>query len=61
MTCVYIEPQVKKTMQQKWVQVEIKLAKGDNMKIAIWWGKNDTLDSERCKSIKGDFSGGRNE
>ena len=61
MTCVHIEPEVKKTMQQKWLQLQIKLVKGDYMKIAIWWGRHDTLDSEIRKSIKGDFSGGRNE
>ena len=30
------------------------------MKIAIWWGRNETFSSERFKSIKGDFSDGEN-
>ena len=35
--------------------------KVDYLKIAIWWGGNETFDSERFKSIKGNFSYGRNE
>ena len=31
------------------------------MKIAIWWGRNDTFDGGGCKFIKGDFYGGGNE
>ena len=31
------------------------------MKIADWWGRNETFDSERFKSIKGNFSDGGNE
>ena len=30
----------------------------DYMKIAIWWGRNDTFDSGRYKSINRSFSGG---
>ena len=33
----------------------------DYLKIAVWWGRNETFDSERFKSIKGDFSDGKNE
>ena len=29
------------------------------MKITILWGRSDTFDSGKCKSVKGDFSGGR--
>ena len=61
MTCVYIKPEVKKMMQQKWLHLQIKFAKGDYMKIAIWWGSNDTSDSERRKSFKGYFSSGRHK
>ena len=28
------------------------------MKIAIWWERDDTFDSKRCKFTEGDFSGG---
>ena len=31
------------------------------MKIAVLWGRNETFDSERFKSIKRDFSDGGNE
>ena len=33
----------------------------DYLKIAVWWGRNETFDSKRSKSIKEDFSAGRNE
>ena len=33
----------------------------DYLKIAVWWGRNETFDSENFKSIKGDFSDGGNE
>ena len=29
--------------------------------IAVWWGRNETFDSERFKSINGDFSDGGKE
>ena len=35
----------------------MKHAQGDYMKTIIWWGRNDSFDSGRFKSIKGDFSG----
>ena len=28
---------------------------GYYLKIAVWWGTNETFDIERFKSIKGDF------
>ena len=31
------------------------------MKIAIWWGRNETFDNERFESVKEDFSDGGNE
>ena len=48
-------------IQQKWLQLQMKVALGDYLKIAIWWGRNETFDNERFKSIKGDFSDGGNE
>ena len=45
-------------VQQKWLQLQMKVALGDYLKIAIWWGRNETFDNERFKSIKGDFSDG---
>ena len=47
--------------QQKWLQLQIKIAYDDDLKIAIWWRKNETFESERFKSIKGDFSDEGNE
>ena len=32
-----------------------------NLKIAVWWGRSETFDSERFKSITGSFSDGGNE
>ena len=61
MTCVYMKPEVKNVIQQQWLQLQMKLVYGDQMKIAIWWGKNDIFDSGRCKFIKEDFSGGEND
>ena len=61
MTCAYTKPEVKKMIQQQWLQLQMKLVWGDYMKIPIWWGKNDTFDSGKCKFIKKDFSGGENE
>ena len=40
---------------------KMKLVQGNQMKIAICWGRNDTFDSGRCKFIKQDFSGGENQ
>ena len=48
-------------IQQKWLQLQMKIAQDDYLKIAVWWGRNETFDSERFKSIKGDFSDGENE
>ena len=45
-------------IQQKWLQLQMKVALGDYLKIAIWWGRNETFDNERFKSIKGDCSDG---
>ena len=28
------------------------------LEIAVWWGRNETFDSERFKSMKGNFSDG---
>ena len=39
----------------------MKIAQDDYLKIAVLWGKNETFDSGRYKSIKGDFSNGGNE
>ena len=40
----------------------MKVAQSDYKKIAIWWGRNDTFGSRRCKQpIKGYFSAGGNE
>ena len=39
----------------------MKIAQDDYLKIAVWLGRNETFDSERFKSIKGDFSDGGNE
>ena len=47
-------------IQQKWLQLQMKVAWGDYLKIAIWWGRNETFKSERFKYIKGDFSDGGN-
>ena len=48
-------------IQQKGLQLQIKVAYGDYLKIAIWWGRNETFDSERFKSSKGNFYDGGNE
>ena len=39
----------------------MKVAQSDYLKIAICWGRNETFDSERFKSIKGNSSDGGNE
>ena len=39
----------------------MKIAQDDYSKIAVRWGRNKTFDSERFKSIKGDFSDWGNE
>ena len=39
----------------------MKVASGDYLEIAIWWGRDVTFDSERFKSIKGNFSDGGNQ
>ena len=48
-------------IQQQWLKQKMKLVFGDNMKIANWWGRNDTFDNGRCKFIKDVFSGRGNE
>ena len=52
-------------IQQPWLQPQMKLAQGNQMKITISWGKNDTLDSGISKYLQGgflgEFSGGLNE
>ena len=42
-------------IQQKWLQLQMKIAQDDYLKIAVWWGRNETFDSERFKSIKSIF------
>ena len=59
--CEHIKPEVKKKIQQQWLELQMKLVYGDEMKIAIWWRRNETFDSGRCKLIKEDFSGGKGE
>ena len=39
----------------------LKVAHDDYLKITIWWGRNETFDSDRFKSIKENFSDGGNE
>ena len=39
----------------------MKIAQDDCFKIAVRWRRNETFDSKRFKSIKGDFSDGGNE
>ena len=39
----------------------MKIAQDDYLRIAVLWGRNETFDSKRFKSIKGDFSDGGNE
>ena len=48
-------------LQQKWLQLQVKITKDDYLKIAVWWGKSETFDSERFQSIKGDFYDGWNK
>ena len=48
-------------IQPRWLQLQMKIALDDYLKIAVWWGRNKTFESERFKSIKGDFSDGGNE
>ena len=47
--------------KQKWLQLEMKIPYDDYLEIAVWWGTNETFDSERFQSFKGSFSGGGNE
>ena len=51
---------VHKTCNLKYDTTEMTAAaneecKYDYFKIAVWWGRNETFDSERFKSIKMDF------
>ena len=39
----------------------MQVAQSDYLKIAILWERNETFDSERFKSIMGDFSDSKNE
>ena len=40
---VYIKPEVKKMIQQQWLQLKMKLVLGDYcIKSVIWWGQNET-------------------
>ena len=39
----------------------MKAALDDYLKIAVWWGRNETFNGERFKSIKEDFSDWENE
>ena len=42
-------------IQQKWLQLQMKIALDDYLKIAVWWGRSETFESERFKSIKEGF------
>ena len=43
MAYVYIKPEVKKMIQQQWLQLKMKLVLGDYcIKSVIWWGQNET-------------------
>ena len=58
---MYIKPEVDTNMiQQQWLQPEMKLVQGNQMKITICWGMKNIFDC-RSKLIKGNFSGGGNE
>ena len=48
-------------IEQKRLQLQMKIVQKDYLKNAVRWGTNETFDSERFKSIKGDFSDGGNE
>ena len=48
-------------IQQKWLQLQMKVAYGDFLKTAIWLGRNENFDRERFKSIKANFSDGGND
>ena len=48
-------------IQQKWLQLQMKAALDDYLKIAAWWRRNETFNGERFKSIKEDFSNWENE
>ena len=48
-------------IQQKCLQLQMKVGYGDYLKIAIWWGRNETFNSKKFKSIIGYFSDGGNE
>ena len=54
-TFVYIKVEVEKNDTTIMPELQIKLALGDYNKIAIWWGRSDTLDRAGCKFIKGDL------
>ena len=48
-------------IQKKWLQLQMKIKSNVYLKIAVWWRRNETFDSERFKSITGSFSDGGNE
>ena len=58
---MYLKAEVKKMKQQPWLLPQMKLAQGNQMKITISWGRNDTFDNGRSKFNWVDFSGGVNE
>ena len=39
----------------------MKIAYDDYLTISVWWGRNETFDSEKSKPMKGDFSDGGNK
>ena len=43
-------------IEQKRLQLQMKIVQDDYLKNAVRWGTNETFDSERFKSIKGGFS-----
>ena len=49
------------SLKQKWLQLQMKIACDDYLKIALWWRRNETFDSERFKPMKVGFPDGGNE
>ena len=60
MTCEYIQPEVKKMIQQQWLQLQTTNDACIGWWDENWWRKNDTFNSRRYKFIKEDFFGGEN-
>ena len=48
LTCLYMNTEVKKILQQQWLQLQMKLLLGDYMKFAIWWGRNNAFERGGC-------------